>query len=47
VKQQQYEQQEVQLKISTVFKGVGGEQPKGKEKKHKKKNNNLDPMIGP
>jgi hypothetical protein len=25
----------------------GGEQPKGKEKKHKKKNNNLDPMIGP
>lgn len=25
----------------------GGEQPKGKEKKLNKKNNNLDPMIGP
>jgi hypothetical protein len=34
VKQQQYEQQEVQLIISTVFKGgQGWEQPKGKEKK--------------
>ncbi len=27
--------------------GVGGLKSKGKEKKHKKKNNNLDPMIGP